>query len=126
MATVYSVQKTKWDQNVPSEKIDTTELAGRVRVTEAADEPTVAVSTKDIVFELPDPPYLVFHASINTSAHIEPTELVAAKTDSPLTPFIVVAVTDSDPTVSVRYVPDVVAVLAGLELVALAPAAASE
>ena len=84
------------------------------------------MSTSDIVFDEPDPPYLAFHAAITTSAQIDPTELVAAKVVSPLTPLIVVAVTDSDPTVSVTYVPEVVAVLAGLELVALAPAAASE
>jgi hypothetical protein len=32
MATLYSNQKTKWSQNVPSEKIDTNELSGRLRI----------------------------------------------------------------------------------------------
>jgi aspartate 1-decarboxylase len=32
MATLYSNQKTKWSQNVPSEKIDTNELGGRMRI----------------------------------------------------------------------------------------------
>lgn len=32
MATVYSIQKTKWNQNVPSEFIKTNEQSGRVRV----------------------------------------------------------------------------------------------
>ena len=32
MGTVYSVQKTKWDQSTPSVKIKTNENAGRVRV----------------------------------------------------------------------------------------------
>ncbi len=32
MGTVYSVQKTKWDQTTPSDMIKPNELAGRVRV----------------------------------------------------------------------------------------------
>jgi hypothetical protein len=32
MATLYSNQKTKWSQNVPSEKLDTNEQSGRIRV----------------------------------------------------------------------------------------------
>ena len=32
MATVYSVQKTKWSQNVPSENIKTNEKGGKVRI----------------------------------------------------------------------------------------------
>ena len=55
MATVYSVQKTKWDQNVPSEKIDTTELAGRVRVAFAEYEAS-SLASGDVVqmFNLPN------------------------------------------------------------------------
>ena len=55
MATVYSVQKTKWDQNVPSEKIDTTELAGRVRVAFAEYE-AASLASGDVVqmFNLPN------------------------------------------------------------------------
>ena len=55
MATVYSVQKTKWDQNVPSEKIDTTELAGRVRVAFARYEAD-SLASGDVIqmFNLPN------------------------------------------------------------------------
>ena len=55
MATVYSVQKTKWDQNVPSEKIDTTELAGRVRVAFAEYEAS-SLASGDVIqmFNLPN------------------------------------------------------------------------
>ena len=55
MATVYSVQKTKWDQNVPSEKIDTTELAGRVRVAHAEYE-AASLASGDVIqmFNLPN------------------------------------------------------------------------
>ena len=86
----------------------------------------VTVSTTDNIDEAPFDPYFAFHASAITSAHIEPTELVAAKTVSELIPLTVVADTDNDPTVRVTYVPDEVAVEAGLDEVALAPAAASE
>ena len=55
MATVYSVQKTKWDQNVPSEKIGTTELAGRVRVAFAEYEAS-SLASGDVIqmFNLPN------------------------------------------------------------------------
>ena len=55
MATVYSVQKTKWNQNVPSEKIDTTELAGRVRVAHAEYEAS-SLASGDVIemFNLPN------------------------------------------------------------------------
>jgi len=55
MATVYSVQKTKWDQNVPSQKIDTTELAGRVRVAFAEYEAS-SLASGDVIqmFNLPN------------------------------------------------------------------------
>ena len=55
MATVYSIQKTKWDQNVPSEKIDTTELAGRVRVAHAEYEAS-SLASGDVIqmFNLPN------------------------------------------------------------------------
>jgi len=55
MATVYSVQKTKWDQNVPSQKIDTTELAGRVRVAFAEYE-AASLAINDVIqmFNLPN------------------------------------------------------------------------
>ena len=47
MATFYSVQKTKWDQNTPTEKIKTSENAGRIRVSYALYEAssTAAAST---------------------------------------------------------------------------------
>jgi len=55
MATVYSIQKTKWDQNVPSEKIDTTELSGRVRVAHAEYEAS-SLASGDVIqmFNLPN------------------------------------------------------------------------
>ena len=55
MATVYSIQKTKWDQNVPSEKIDTTELSGRVRVAHAEFEAS-SLASGDVIqmFNLPN------------------------------------------------------------------------
>lgn len=55
MATVYSVQKTKWNQNVPSEKIDTTELAGRIRVAHAEYEAS-SLASGDVIemFNLPN------------------------------------------------------------------------
>ena len=55
MATVYSIQKTKWDQNVPSQKIDTTELAGRVRVAHAEYEAS-SLASGDVIqmFNLPN------------------------------------------------------------------------
>jgi len=55
MATVYSIQKTKWNQNVPSQKIDTTELAGRVRVAHAEYE-AASLASGDVIqmFNLPN------------------------------------------------------------------------
>ena len=55
MATVYSIQKTKWNQNVPSEKIDTTEQAGRVRVAHAEYEAS-SLAQNDVIemFNLPN------------------------------------------------------------------------
>ena len=72
MATVYSVQKTKWDQNVPSQKIDTTELAGRVRVAFAEYE-AASLASGDVVqmFNLPNGARIVSgrlaHDALNSS-----------------------------------------------------------
>ena len=72
MATVYSVQKTKWDQNVPSEKIDTTELAGRVRVAFAEYEAS-SLASGDVVqmFNLPNGARIISgrlaHDALNSS-----------------------------------------------------------
>ena len=72
MATVYSIQKTKWDQNVPSEKIDTTELAGRVRVAFAEYE-AASLASGDVVqmFNLPNGARIVSgrlaHDALNSS-----------------------------------------------------------
>jgi len=72
MATVYSVQKTKWDQNVPSEKIDTTELAGRVRDAFAEYEAS-SLASGDVVqmFNLPNGARIVSgrlaHDALNSS-----------------------------------------------------------
>ena len=72
MATVYSVQKTKWDQNVPSEKIDTNELAGRVRVAFAEYEAS-SLASGDVIqmFNLPNGARIVSgrlaHDALNSS-----------------------------------------------------------
>ena len=72
MATVYSVQKTKWNQNVPSEKIETTELAGRVRVAFAEYE-AASLASGDVVqmFNLPNGARIVSgrlaHDALNSS-----------------------------------------------------------
>jgi len=48
MATLYSTQKTKWSQNVPSEKIDTNEQSGKLRVA-FADVTLASASIGDVV-----------------------------------------------------------------------------
>ena len=72
MATVYSIQKTKWNQNVPSEKIDTTELAGRVRVAHAEYEAS-SLASGDVIqmFNLPNGARIISgrlaHDALNSS-----------------------------------------------------------
>ena len=75
MATVYSVQKTKWDQNVPSQKIETTELAGRVRVAFAEYEAdSLAVNDVIQMFNLPNGARIVSgrlaHDALNSSTEL--------------------------------------------------------
>ena len=55
MATVYSVQKTKWDQDSPTTKIKTNEQAGRVRMAYALYE-LASTASGDVVemFNLPN------------------------------------------------------------------------
>ena len=48
MATLYSTQKTKWSQNVPSDKIDTNETGGRVRIA-FADVTLASAAIADVV-----------------------------------------------------------------------------
>ena len=48
MDTVYSVQKTKYNQNVPSEKVKANELGGRMRVAYAQYEASSLASGDDI------------------------------------------------------------------------------
>jgi aspartate 1-decarboxylase len=48
MATLYSNQKTKWSQNVPSEKIDTNEQGGRMRIA-FADVTLASAAIADVV-----------------------------------------------------------------------------
>jgi len=75
MATVYSIQKTKWDQNVPSQKIDTTELAGRVRVAFAEYE-AASLAINDVIqmFNLPNGARIVSgrlaHDALNSSTQL--------------------------------------------------------
>ena len=55
MATVYSVQKTKWSQNVPSENIKTNEQSGKVRIAFAEYEAS-SLQIADVIqfFNLPN------------------------------------------------------------------------
>jgi hypothetical protein len=53
MATVYSVQKTKWDQNQPKDLIQPNEQGGRVRVAYALYEASAEQSSIEM-FNLPD------------------------------------------------------------------------
>ena len=55
MATVYSVQKTKWSQNVPSENIKTNEQSGKVRIAFAEYEAS-SLAIADVIqfFNLPN------------------------------------------------------------------------
>ena len=55
MATVYSAQKTKWDQTTPALKVKTSEMAGRVRVAYADYEAVaVGIGTVIVMFNLPN------------------------------------------------------------------------
>jgi len=55
MATVYSVQKTAWDQTIPSKKTKPNELAGRMRVAYATYEAS-SLASGDVIelFNLPN------------------------------------------------------------------------
>ena len=75
MATVYSVQKTKWDQNVPSQKIDTTELAGRERYAFAEYEAaSLAINYFIQMFHLPNGARIVSgrlaHDALNSATQL--------------------------------------------------------
>ena len=53
MGTVYSTQKTKWDQNAPQDMIKPNEMAGRVRI--AYGSYTASAEQSDIhMFNLPN------------------------------------------------------------------------
>ena len=55
MGTVYSVQKTKWDQNDPSEMIKPNETGGRVRVAYGLYEASSLAADEVIeMFNLPN------------------------------------------------------------------------
>jgi len=55
MATFYSVQKTKWDQNTPKEKIKPSESQGRVRMSYALYETSSTAADSVIeMFNLPN------------------------------------------------------------------------
>lgn len=55
MATVYSVQKTKWDQNSPPEALKANEQGGRVRIAYATYEAS-SLASGDVIemFNLPN------------------------------------------------------------------------
>jgi len=70
MGVAYSVQKTKWNQNDPSEFIKTIELGGRMRI--AYGSFTAATEQSDIqMFNLPNGARIldgeVVHAALNSS-----------------------------------------------------------
>ncbi|MEO2140936.1 MAG: hypothetical protein ABGX63_02015 [bacterium] len=70
MATVYSVQKTKWDQNTPATRIKPNEHYGRVRMSYA--NYVAAAEQSDIhMFNLPDGARIltmeVAHAALGAS-----------------------------------------------------------
>ena len=56
MATVYSVEKTLWDQNVPKENVNPRDLAGRVRIAYATYETTTSDTAGTVIemFNLPN------------------------------------------------------------------------
>tara|TARA_R110000822_G_scaffold98351_5_gene222534 strand:+ start:1714 stop:2175 length:462 start_codon:yes stop_codon:yes gene_type:complete len=54
MATTYSAQKTKWDQNSPKDMIKPNELAGRVRVAYASAEAASLAVGPIEMFNLPN------------------------------------------------------------------------
>jgi len=54
MATTYSVEKTKWDQNTPKTKISTRDIQGRVRVAYALYEAAALAVGVTEMFNLPD------------------------------------------------------------------------
>lgn len=83
MATVYSVQKTKWDQNSPKTKIKPIEHAGRVRLSYA--NYVAAAEQSDIqMFNLPNGARIltmeVAHAALGSSTTLSVG--YAAHTDS--------------------------------------------
>jgi len=55
MATVYSVQKTKWNQTTPSENISTTEMSGRIRIAHGVYEAS-SLASGDVIemFNIPN------------------------------------------------------------------------
>ena len=55
MATVYSAQKTKWDQTAPADYIKPNEMAGRMRVAHATYEAS-SLASGDVIemFNIPD------------------------------------------------------------------------
>ena len=71
MGTVYSDQKTKWDQNNPTEKIKPNELGGRVRI--AYGSYTASAEQSDIhMFNLPNGARILsgqlVHAALGSSS----------------------------------------------------------
>jgi len=83
MGTVYSVQKTKWDQNVPKDMIKPNELSGRVRVAYGLYE--AATEQSDIhMFNLPNGARILsgelVHDALNSSTTLSVGH--AAYTDS--------------------------------------------
>ena len=83
MGTVYSVQKTKWDQDTPTTRIKPNEFKGRIRV--AYGEYVAAAEQSDIhMFNLPNGARIltmeVAHAALGSSTTLSVGH--AAYTDS--------------------------------------------
>ena len=83
--TVYSAQKTQWNQNNPSERIKTNELAGRVRIAYATYEASALTNGEVIeMFNLPNGARIVggslAHDALGTSTTLSVG--YAAHTDS--------------------------------------------
>ena len=83
MATVYSVQKTKWDQTTPSDMIKPNEMAGRIRI--AYGSYTASAEQSDIhMFNIPNGARLLsgelVHAALASSTTLSVGH--AAYTDS--------------------------------------------
>jgi hypothetical protein len=85
MATVYSVQKTKWDQATPTTRIKTNEMDGRIRIAYA--NYVAAAEQSDIhMFNLPNGARIltmeVAHAALGSSTTLSVGYAAHTKADN--------------------------------------------